>query len=113
MEMKIMNQEYIRLKVISEWSGLSTATLRKYIKQKKLNAIKIGGNYCVNINSYEEFKVNLCLIDKGIKVDELDKFKEYLLKEQREQQQKLYKEFLKSTGMDDKNAEMISSLYKT
>ena len=96
-----MNQEYIRLKVISEWSGLSTATLRKYIKQKKLNAIKIGGNYCVNINSYEEFKVNLCLIDKGIKVDELDKFKEYLLKEQRKNEQRAYNEMLKSIGIDE------------
>lgn len=96
-----MNQEYIRLKVISEWSGLSTATLRKYIKQKKLNAIKIGGNYCVNINSYEEFKVNLCLIDKGIKVDELDKFKEYLLKEQRKNEQRAYNEMLKNIGIDE------------
>lgn len=108
-----MQQEFIRLKLVSKLVGLSTATLRKYIKEEKLKAIKVGGNYCITMKSYEEFILNLYLLDKGFKVDELDKAKDHLLNEQRLEQEKMFNELLKSLGMNDTNIDVINNVQKT
>lgn len=40
-----MNKELIRLKEVSNRTNLSTATLRRMIKRKDIEAVKLGGNY--------------------------------------------------------------------
>ena len=46
---------YIRLKTISRNSGISTATLRNYIKKGLLHGVLIGGNYYVTQVDYDKF----------------------------------------------------------
>ena len=70
-----MVTELIRLKDVSKRLNLSTATLRKYIHNGKLKAMKVGGNYMVNINDYDEFFFNLYVESLGLNPA---KVKEYL-----------------------------------
>ena len=57
-----MQPEFIRLKTISTMSGLSTKTLRRYIKSNLLKAIKFGGNYYVSLKAYSKFVFDLQLL---------------------------------------------------
>ena len=66
-----MNGDLIRIKKISEKTGLSTATLRSYIKQNKLKAIKIGGNYYTTPENYNKLLISFWANDMGMTVDQL------------------------------------------
>lgn len=84
-----MTTELIRLKDVSKKLNLSTATLRRYIHNGKLKAIKVGGNYMVNINDYDEFVFNLYVESLG---GNPAKVKEYLENEaKKELEQELNK----------------------
>ena len=49
-----MNKELIRLKEVSNRTNLSTATLRRMIKRKDIEAIKLGGNYYLTPMDYKK-----------------------------------------------------------
>ena len=64
------NKEFIRLKLISEWTSLSTRCLRKKIKDKELKAIKIGNNYYVTPTDYTNFLINIYFKGSGVSDEE-------------------------------------------
>ena len=66
-----MNGDLIRIKVISERTGLSTATIRSYIKQNKLRAIKIGGNYYTTPDDYNKLLISFYASNMGLTLDQL------------------------------------------
>lgn len=66
-----MDKDFIRLKDISNKTGLSTATLRSYIKQNKLRAIKIGGNYYVTPDEYSKLLISFYANNMGLTMDQL------------------------------------------
>lgn len=91
-----MVTELIRLKDVSKRLNLSTATLRKYIHNGKLKAIKVGGNYMVNTNDYDEFVFNLYVESLGLDPIKVKKFLE------NEEKMKLEKELdkiMKQVGL--------------
>ena len=53
------NSYFIRLKKISQDSGIGTATLRSYIRKGLLHGILIGGNYYVSQIDYDKFLYKL------------------------------------------------------
>ncbi len=77
-----MNKDLIRIKVISEKTGLSTATIRNYIKQKKLRAIKIGGNYYTTLEDYNKLILTFYANDIGLT---LEQFKAGIIKLRQEE----------------------------
>lgn len=91
-----MNTELIRLKDISKKLNLSTATLRKYIHNKKLKAIKVGGNYMVNIVDYDKFVFNLYVESLGL--DPI-KVKEFLENEEKIKLEKELDKIMKQVGL--------------
>ena len=91
-----MTTELIRLKDVSKKLNLSTATLRKYIHNGKLKAIKVGGNYMVNINDYDEFVFNLYVESLGLNPA---KVKEYLEKEAKEELEQELNKLMKQAGL--------------
>ena len=92
----IMTTELIRLKDVSKKLNLSTATLRKYIHNGKLKAIKVGGNYMVNINDYDEFVFNLYVESLGLNPT---KVKEYLENEAKEELEQELNRLMKQAGL--------------
>ena len=82
----IMTTELIRLKDVSKKLNLSTATLRKYIHNGKLKAIKVGGNYMVNINDYDEFVFNLYVESLGLNPAKVKEYLENEAKKELEQE---------------------------
>lgn len=91
-----MDKELIRLKDISQKLNLSTATLRKYIHNGKLKAIKVGGNYMVNTNDYDEFVFNLYVESLGLNPT---KVKEYLENEAKEELEQELNRLMKQAGL--------------
>ena len=91
-----MTIELIRLKDVSKRLNLSTATLRKYIHNGKLKAIKVGGNYMVNINDYDEFVFNLYVESLGLNPT---KVKEYLENEAKEELEQELNKLMKQVGL--------------
>lgn len=81
-----MTTELIRLKDVSKRLNLSTATLRKYIHNGKLKAIKVGGNYMVNINDYDEFVFNLYVESLGLNPAKVKEYLENEAKKELEQE---------------------------
>ena len=81
-----MTTELIRLKDVSKRLNLSTATLRKYIHNGKLKAIKVGGNYMVNINDYDEFVYNLYVERLGLNPAKVKEYLENEAKKELEQE---------------------------
>ena len=81
-----MTIELIRLKDVSKRLNLSTATLRKYIHNGKLKAIKVGGNYMVNINDYDEFVFNLYVESLGLNPAKVKEYLENEAKKELEQE---------------------------
>ena len=81
-----MTTELIRLKDVSKKLNLSTATLRKYIHNGKLKAIKVGGNYMVNINDYDEFVFNLYVESLGLNPAKVKEYLENEAKQELEQE---------------------------
>lgn len=81
-----MVTELIRLKDVSKRLNLSTATLRKYIHNGKLKAIKVGGNYMVNINDYDEFVFNLYVESLGLNPAKVKEYLENEAKKELEQE---------------------------
>ncbi len=81
-----MTTELIRLKDVSKKLNLSTATLRKYIHNGKLKAIKVGGNYMVNINDYDEFVFNLYVESLGLNPAKVKEYLENEAKKELEQE---------------------------
>ena len=55
-----MNNEYVTLKQIAEWQQVTVQTVRNWIKNGHLKAVKIGKSYKVNFKDYK----TLC--EKGI-----------------------------------------------
>lgn len=91
-----MTTELIRLKDVSKKLNLSTATLRKYIHNGKLKAIKVGGNYMVNINDYDEFFFNLYVESLGLNPA---KVKEYLENEAKKELEQELNKLMKQAGL--------------
>ena len=91
-----MVTELIRLKDVSKKLNLSTATLRKYIHNGKLKAIKVGGNYMVSINDYDEFVFNLYVESLGLNPT---KVKEYLKNEAKEELEQELNKLMKQVGL--------------
>ena len=91
-----MTTELIRLKDVSKKLNLSTATLRKYIHNGKLKAIKVGGNYMVNINDYDEFFFNLYVESLGLNPA---KVKEYLENEAKKELEQELNKLMKQVGL--------------
>ena len=81
-----MTTELIRLKDVSKKLNLSTATLRKYIHNGKLKAIKVGGNYMVNTNDYDEFVFNLYVESLGLNPAKVKEYLENEAKKELEQE---------------------------
>ena len=81
-----MVTELIRLKDVSKRLNLSTATLRKYIHNGKLKAIKVGGNYMVNTNDYDEFVFNLYVESLGLNPAKVKEYLENEAKKELEQE---------------------------
>lgn len=92
----IMTTELIRLKDVSKKLNLSTATLRRYIHNGKLKAIKVGGNYMVNTNDYDEFVFNLYVESLGLNPT---KVKEYLENEAKEELEQELNRLMKQAGL--------------
>ena len=91
-----MVTELIRLKDVSKRLNLSTATLRKYIHNGKLKAIKVGGNYMVSINDYDEFVFNLHVESLGLNPP---KVKEYLENEAKKELEQELNKLMKQVGL--------------
>ena len=91
-----MVTELIRLKVVANRLNLSTATLRRYIHNGKLKAIKVGGNYMVNTNDYDEFVFNLYVESLGLNPT---KVKEYLVNEAKEELEQELNKLMKQVGL--------------
>ena len=91
-----MVTELIRLKDVSKKLNLSTATLRRYIHNGKLKAIKVGGNYMVNINDYDEFVFKLYVESLGLNPA---KVKEYLENEVKEELEQELNKLMKQAGL--------------
>ena len=91
-----MVTELIRLKDVSKKLNLSTATLRRYIHNGKLKAIKVGGNYMVNTNDYDEFVFNLYVESLGLNPT---KVKEYLENEAKEELEQELNRLMKQAGL--------------
>lgn len=77
-----MNKDLIRIKVISERTGLSTATIRKLIKENKLRAIKVGGNYYTTPEDYDKLLLSFYTNNVGLTIEQ---FIEGYLKLQKEE----------------------------
>ena len=96
-----MQPEFVRLKTISTMSGLSTKTLRRYIKSNLLKAIKFGGNYYVSLMDYKIFVIKLQLVNKGIEKDNLGKLEELCVKAIQKEENDKFSEMCKSFGISD------------
>lgn len=105
-----MQPEFVRLKTISTMSGLSTKTLRRYIKSNLLQAVKIGGNYYVFFAAYHKFLIDLQLLSKGIKKEKIDELAETLRKEIQKEENENFSKMCKSFGMSDEEAAKLKDM---
>ena len=79
--------ELLKLITVSKLLNVSTMTLRKYIKNNMLSAIKMGNKYYVPINSLKEFTYKLIAQSKGLSLEEYNKLLE---KQELEKLEKFY-----------------------
>lgn len=102
-----MNKELIRLKDVSNRTNLSTATLRRMIKRKDIEAVKLGGNYYLTLLDYNNLITFISLKKFGWSNEDIHTFQRYLHKQQEKQNQeinKLYKNILEELLNNLKNA---------
>lgn len=93
-----MNTELIRLKEMSKAIGLSTATLRRMIKRKELEAVLLGGNYYVRPKDYYDFLCDIECKKRGVTREQMVS----ILNEYKRQEKE---RLLKAMGGDKLNKE--------
>ena len=102
-----MNKELIRLKEVSNKTNLSTATLRRMIKRKDIEAVKLGGNYYLTPLDYNNLITFISLKKFDWSNEDIHTFQRYLHKQQEKQNQeinKLYTNILEELLNNLKNA---------
>ena len=102
-----MNKELIRLKEVSNRTNLSTATLRRMIKRKDIEAIKLGGNYYLTPMDYNNLITFISLKKFDWSNEDIHIFQRYLHKQLEKQNQeinKLYTNILEELLNNLKNA---------
>ena len=102
-----MNKELIRLKEVSNRTNLSTATLRRMIKRKDIEAVKLGGNYYLTPLDYNNLITFISLKKFDWSNEDIHIFQRYLHKQQEKQNQeinKLYTNILEELLNSLKNA---------
>lgn len=103
-----MEQEYIRLKDISKKMALSTKTLRRYIKQGKLFAIKTGNVYKIPISELNRFTLSLFAESYNMSYDDLDKLLKQRNKENIEKRINFATKFL---NLNKEQSKLINEFY--
>lgn len=86
-----MNKKLIRLKEVSNRTNLSTATLRRMIKRKDIEAIKLGGNYYLTPLDYNNLITFISLKKFDWSNEDIHIFQRYLYKQQEKQNQEINK----------------------
>jgi len=59
-----LNKRYLRVADLVAETGLNEETIRSYIRRKQLPAIKMGRDYLIDPDDWEEFKRKRRTIDE-------------------------------------------------